>query len=574
MREIFQAVCSLLLLLLLPLAAMAQAQVSVDDVKSLRDALAAADGPTVITLAPGRYDFWPEDSAHEWIYVSCTSSEVEWADKTKVIGLWIYGHTDVTIKADGATMVCHGDMTPIGISDSRNITIEGLEVDFERPGMSEFTYVSCESGSTVVRFHKDSWYAIEDGTLQLVGEGWKTETPHCNIYSPADGRVCHARDWDVLSRCRAVEIEPGLVRFDTPADFTAVPGEVVNVRDRIRRQTGSLIQYSENIRLQGMKYRFMHGIGVMSQFTDNVSIVDCVFAPSEQSGRVMASSADFVHFSDCKGLVEVRGCTFKGAQDDPINVHGTNLQVVRRTGPRSAVVRFMHHQTYGIREYCPGDTVAFGHADMLNRYRKAVVRGVRRLDDREIELTFDRRLPGRLIIGSDFVENLTWSPEVIISGNHFSRTSTRGVLLTTPRKAIIENNVFEKVRMSGILIGADARSWFSSGPVCDVTIRGNRFEDTSFLEGDGFAQISIHPENSVTGRRHPVDRNILIEGNTFILGPANQALFAKSVRGLTFRGNTIIRESGDAPEAILQCCTEVSIDIGEGLLENIPYFWE
>lgn len=542
------------------MASPAPAQVTVGSVSGLREALETADGPTTITLKPGRYDFWPEEAAHEWIFVSCTSAEEETSDKTKVIGLWINRLSDITIEGEGATMVCHGQMTPIGISESKNITIKGLEVDFERPGMSEITYVSCESGRTVCHFHKDSRYSIEDGKLRLVGEGWVTEYPHCIKYNPDSDRLTFCPDWGILQGCKATEIEPGTVSFETPADFKAVPGDIITIRDRIRRQTGSLVQYSENIRLEGMKYRFMHGIGVLCQFTRNVSIADCIFAPDSASGRIMASSADFAHFSDCAGLVEVRGCKFSGAQDDPINVHGTNLQSVSKEGPRSLKVRFAHPQTYGIKEYRPGDEVAFVRAETLERFAYATVTGVERLNDHELLVTFNRRIPGSIKLGADCVENLTWMPEVIISGNEFYRTSTRGVLLTTPRKTVIENNTFHKLGMSAILIEPDAASWFSSGPVMDVTIRGNRFEDCCFNGAPDNAYIAVNSSNKVADKKHPVQRNIVIEGNTFVLRDGCPPLSAKSVKGLTFRNN-IITGPDNAPAVILHGCSKVDSDI-------------
>lgn len=541
------------------LASPAPAQITVSTAVGLREALEAADGPATIIMQPGRYDFWPEDSHHEWVFVSNTCSEEEWPDKTKHFGIWISGKKGITIKGEGARMVCHGDMTPIGISESRDITLTGLEVDFERPGMSEFTYISTEPGKTLCRFHKDSRYVIEDGILQLEGEGWRTETPHCVRYSPAEDRLYYSEDWDILHGSKAVELEPGLVLFATPAGFKAAPGDVITVRDRIRRQTGSLVQYSENVRLEGMKYRFMHGLGVISQFTRNVSLIDCLFTPAEDSGRIIASSADFAHFSGCAGLVEVRGCKFCGAHDDPINVHGTNLRAVRKISDRSLVVRFSHDQTYGLKAFRPGDKVAFEHAGTLERYARATVRSAERLDDYEILLNFDRDLPDGLELGSDCVENMTWTPKVIISGNDFSRTNTRGILLTTPRKAVIENNVFRHVGMNGILIAADAADWFESGPVRNVTIRGNRFEDCTFNGGPDYAYIAVHPSNKVVDKDIPVHRNIRIEGNTFVLRDGSPALSAKSVRGLTFRDNTI--EGASGPSVILYACTKVSSDI-------------
>jgi hypothetical protein len=38
------------------------------------------------------------------------------------------------------------------------------------------------------------------------------------------------------------------------------------------------------------------------------------------------------------------------------------------------------------------------------------------------------------------IENITWTPEVEIRNNFFARIPTRGVLVTTRRKVVIENN--------------------------------------------------------------------------------------------------------------------------------------
>ena len=63
-------------------------------------------------------------------------------------------------------------------------------------------------------------------------------------------------------------------------------------------------------------------------------------------------------------------------------------------------------------------------------------------------------MPAGLAVG-DALENLTWAPEVHISHCTFNSCRARGVLLSTPRKSIIEDSVF---RSSGaaILIAGDA----------------------------------------------------------------------------------------------------------------------
>ena len=107
------------------------------------------------------------------------------------------------------------------------------------------------------------------------------------------------------------------------------------------------------------------------------------------------------------------------------------------------------------------------------------------------------------------IENISACPDFEFAGNTINRVVTRGVLVTTRGKVRIENNKFLNTGMSGILISNDSSSWYESGAVRDVVIRGNAFmncEENAIL---------IKPEN----RKYagPVHRNILIENNLFII---------------------------------------------------------
>ncbi|MDE5955020.1 MAG: alpha-1,3-galactosidase, partial [Bacteroidales bacterium] len=110
-------------------------------------------------------------------------------------------------------------------------------------------------------------------------------------------------------------------------------------------------------------------------------------------------------------------------------------------------------------------------------------------------------------------------------------TSTRGVLVSTRRRVLIEGNTFFRMQMSGILIADDARSWFESGMVRDVSISGNEFVEC------GSPVIMIAPENDVNDGC--VHRNVSIAGNRFLLS-GGKAVYARSVDGLEIVGNLFV----------------------------------
>jgi hypothetical protein len=98
---------------------------------------------------------------------------------------------------------------------------------------------------------------------------------------------------------------------------------------------------------------------------------------------------------------------------------------------------------------------------------------------------------------------------------------------------VIEDNVFDGLDMSSILVSCDASNWYESGPVRDLTIRRNTFRHPS----PNHPVIWINPENTVIDEAAPVHENIRIEDNTFESGDVMVA--AKSVRNLALRNNQI-----------------------------------
>lgn len=95
------------------------------------------------------------------------------------------------------------------------------------------------------------------------------------------------------------------------------------------------IYESQDITLENVGMHYMHGLGSVSQYTRNITMRNVTCAPKEGSGHILASSVDFMHFSGHSGKNSILGCRYAGAQDDPINVHGTNLRVMKKVDDRT-----------------------------------------------------------------------------------------------------------------------------------------------------------------------------------------------------------------------------------------------
>jgi hypothetical protein len=515
----------------------------------------------VLKLPGGRIDLWPEGAVKRELYIS-NSTEADTLSKVKNIGFWFENFQNFTIDGNHTLVVLHGKMVSFAFLNCRNILLKDISFDYERPTMSELAIKSVSDSVVKTEIHPDSRYSIENGRINFYGEGWKYRAFHTILYD-SQKDIMRYSSFQPFLKGKAIQTAPFRVTFE--GDFSKTnfkPGDMLSIRDPYRDNCGGFINLSKDVRLENVNMYYMHGLGIVSQFSENIKLKKVEVAPRKGSGRIIASFADCFHFSGCRGIVEIDSCLMSGAHDDPINIHGTHLQITGIDARGKMTVRFMHHQTYGFQAFFPGDSIAFVVPQTLKPSAIARVKNARLINLRDMELEIEGALPESVKTGL-CIENLSWTPEVIIRNSRFERTNTRGLLVTTRRKVLIENNTFYHTGMHAILIADDASSWFESGRVMDVTIRNNVFEDCGYKSAPGNYIIAIAPENHELVPGFYVHRNIRIENNTFKMYD-DPVLTARSVDHLVFKGNELIRDQfmpkGDfRPGFKLTSCTNVEI---------------
>lgn len=507
----------------------------------------------VIELQNADYNIHRESSSQILYHISNTASEKENPNQTKHIGLWLKGLKNVTIDGKGAHLVTHGEMTSFVIDQCENIILRNFTVTAADPTVPELTVTEVGERHMTVRIHPRSRYQIKDGKFSFVGDNWSLSDGIAQSYDPEKDITW--RSWSPLNGLRkAIELEPNLLRFVYDKAPQARPGLTFQMRDGIRDQACGLIQFSKNITLENLHLAFLGNFGLVGQMSENITYRNMAFEPEAGSGRTCAGFADFVQMSGCKGKITIENSRFSGAHDDPINIHGTHLAVTEFLSPNQIVVRYMHHQTYGFQSFLPGNTIEFIDPHSLMSLSSAKVKKAEMKSEREIIITLDKPAISEVKNTEGLVvENVTYTPEVVIRGNYFSRIPSRGVLVSTRRKVIIEDNTFFRMQMSGILIADDARSWFESGMVRDVTIRNN-----DFIECGG-PVIFIAPEND--RNEGYVHRNITIANNRFRL-TGTDAISAKSVDGLKITDNLFLTPKASTTEELIKTreCKDVTIE--------------
>jgi len=507
-----------------------------------------AEAPVTIRFAPGRYDFFPADAIKLNLHISNSNDDPY---TPKAIALLFRDARHFMVSGNRTDLYFHGKMIETMFDHARDITLTGLALDYHRPLVSEFTVREAAANFAIVQIQRDCAYAIENGRFVWVGEGWRSYgtglNQECDLSE--DGRCWRRGSGPLTDVTKAEEMSPFTVKFSFDKNPGFVKGRVIQCREILRDCAGGLVQRSRDITWRNCAIHALGGMGIVHQFSENITYDHVDLAPRPDSGRTTCGWADLLHFSGCKGQILVTDCKMSGSHDDPINVHGTHLRVVGRPAPDQILVRFMHPQTYGLDAFIPGDEIEFVNHVNLRAYAANRVKTAEAKTDKEILLTLDAPGPER-IGADDVIENVTWTPAVTVRRCHISVDSCRGFLLTTRRPVLVESNTFLRTTMSAIDISDDANSWFESGPARDVTIRGNRFIKC------GEPVIRILPENRTAEPTEPVHQNLRILDNWFEL-TGKDAVSARSARGLVIRGNRF--SSAELP-VHTNACAEVTIE--------------
>lgn len=513
--------------------------------------------PVTVRLSPGIYELDRSKSTQVLYHISNTTSESEDPDPTKHIGLYLHSLKNITIDGCGSTLQMNGEMTSFVLDRCEGIILKNLNIDYKHPTQTEVEVLEEGKDYLIVQVHPTSQYRIVDEQLEWYGDGWSFKNGIAQSYDRASNMTW--RSWSPMENLiRAVKLRPNVLYLQYKEKPQVGLHIVFQMRDSFRDEVSGFVNRSKNVQLENLNFYYLGNFGVVCQYSENVTFDRCNFAPRPDSGRTNAGFADFIQVSGCRGMIDIRNSRFSGAHDDPINIHGTHLRVMEFLSPNRLKVRFMHDQTFGFEAFFKGDDIELVDPLSLLAVEKAKVKEAKLVTPREMELTLSGPLSPEVIQRKDLVvENVLWTPEVRITNNYFERIPTRGILITTRRKSLIEGNTFYGMQMSGILVADDGLSWYESGPVHDLTIRRNTFLNC------GEPVINIDPENREY--KDAVHKNITIEENYFYMRKNSSSVIrAKAVDGLVIRHNLIYTSDAEKNKEsdFIQTrdCNEVSVE--------------
>ncbi len=493
-------------------------------------ALEACGGHDAVIIFPrGRYDFHPDP------------------DSEQTIAMALRGARNIVVDGGGSEFVFHGRMKVFHVEDCENVTLRNFSTDWVRPYISQGEFVSVTPQYVDLRIDCSQYpYVIEQGHIRFTGEGWSAGVvdSYMNIYDKATGTIAYrTRDSHTgnIFNGEAEQVAPDVVRFHgsiLEREVPVRPGQIITLYHGTYILTGIELCYSRDITLEDITLYHTLSNGVYGYRCENITLHRVSTTPRTEKGRVFSTVADASHFTCCRGRILIDGCAHAGQGDDFMNVRGTYSRIESFKDRRTALIDG-RGWTIGAT-----DTLWVVDRETMRRGAELVVRRINKRNG-GYEVEFTDTVPAEVTEGM-FLENKTWTPELVVRNCRFEKKNrARGMLVTTPRRVVIENNYFNTAG-AAILIEGDLDHWFESGSHTDLTIRNNRFVNccTSGCEtGDrwewGEAPITISPSFRPDSPDSPsYHRNITICDNTFECFDA-PVLFARSVENLRFERNRL-----------------------------------
>lgn len=493
------------------------------------------EGEKVLKFEKGTYFLSAKNSQRRKLYITNTVGDKEWRTDEEphmvAVGIYLHGIKNLKIIGDETVFCVQGQMTNLVMENCEDIKIEGIAFRTENPNLHGlrvkktalfYTDFELDAESTYRKKGRGFEFFSADYTLNF----FANRTAHWIIRtSAADKFTAWRSAHPFFGALRVSEKGEGLFRayYAFPRRFE--PGEGFYLYDSIRKNVGIFLSGCKDIVFDRIKQYFNYSLAIVMQDCENFTLESSVFAPEEGSAKQIASLADFIQVCMCKGDIRILNNRFSGAGDDCLNVHGVHF-VVTKIEENMLTLRFCHPQTHGFNPLHVGDTVEYIDANTLLTKGKASILSSVLVNEYEILLEVDDA--SGAVVGCA-VEDVTMCPNLLFKGNTVSRIVTRGLLITTRGKVLVEDNLFQSTSMHSILFSNDAKNWFESGRVTDVKISGNTF---LYCPTEN---IAIKPENTV--HEGAVHSGFVIENNQFNSVPGG--IYIKSAQNITVKNNRI-----------------------------------
>ncbi len=307
--------------------------------------------------------------------------------------------------------------------------------------------------------------------------------------------------------------------------------------------------YMENVNLYACP-----GMGVTVGSTKNF-YANRLDITLKDKDRLMTSTADGYHLSNCLGEVKITNCIIENTHDDALNIKSGYWYTL---GSYDAQARtFNVSKKTGLSPMTEaGDTVEFYDAATFEKLGSFTVTEVSG-DAGAMRLTVKQRIPGSVDWSNAMMTNVSKVAAFTFKNNIVRNKRNRGILVQV-RGALIENNAFINVGHGSMQIASAMDQYNECTLPKDVTIRNNKLINNGYLLGEGLrGDISafaigsgalVAPSGTVTG---------IEVGNNYISNTGNAGISFRGVGNSDVRNNLFYNTARVYASILTECCIEL-----------------
>jgi len=506
---------------------------------------------TTLTLPKGIHHARPDDFPFRFLHISNND------DGIKHIVFDLSGLENVTIDGNGAELVMHGHIIPFFMENAKNITIKNLTIDWANPFYAQGKVVDAGEGWFEVRFEPEYKVQIRGGQLVAINPDLKYPAyfHNLNFIDPIKGEQAYQStdEYNMLrpGNYTVTQKPDGIFRIaSTNMHNKPQAGQIAVFQYEGRTSPAIAVHNSSTIRIENVTQ--YHAAAIANVFEGTKDIYIDRMTMKRRGNRWYSALNDATHYVDCRGDLFITNSHFEFQNDDAVNIHGIYRTVDSANGNR-LTLRLNHYQQLGVATIHPGDTVALCDRDTLEILAKITVKQVSPHDHQITDYTFEQPLPDldwRRVAAMYYQTNV----HVNISGNTFRNNRARGILVKTYGPIRIHNNYFHTPGPAVITGYGTRGKWFESGPLDDLEITNNTFDQCMFGEWGG-SLFSMG-----TGQGKTTSKNIRIHNNK-IIQIHKPLLRVSNVENFEFYDNEIV-PGKDYP--LLQASSE-NVVVGSGV---------
>jgi hypothetical protein len=478
------------------------------------------------------------------------------------------GFRGLTIEGNGSLLQFAGFARPFQFNGCSDLELRNLRLDFPHPPFSQGVVTATSTDHFDIQI--DAQFIVDGNErIQAIGEYDRARR------LPAPNGV------DAYGGVSAVQlIAPATLRVFLTRNIGVKTGMTLVLRYQVYGSDAITLRSCTGCRLVHITIYTTPGLGVLGLGSADISLEDYNVTTSPGSNRLLSTTADASHFTDCRGSLNINGCSFFGMGDDAVNAFASYWKVVRALSPTSLEVaarggspigtwQLPHSQDH--LRFVDGKTFAPLYESTLIQATESRPNAI---------LAFARPAASPIPPGS-LVVNLDGAPQLTVKNCRFLGNRARGVVAHS--NVLIEENTFAGCSLFAILLAPDAR-WMEGPVVTNVSILTNTFADCGYGRPDdrrgAICIDTAHDPRPLVLGPPQVNADIRIENNVF--GPMSIArIFCSVTTRVSILRNTINEApapptAGPPGDAIVLASVSravLSDNIGHGegiLLEGCP----